>query len=165
MSSGDFPVDTSIREVEIKRAVIDPGSMLNFTSLSILEAADVPQDRIIRQPIEVSGFEGNCTYWLCKPCPNSRANKRSIWFPCCWLSNRVPPIVGKALHPPSQGPSFYVSPISEGYFQRKEDANNATYFDEAISRRWGPLLSRRWGPLLSSSLFWRAHRIRRFTSY
>lgn len=63
-----FPVITicpcmCIRDVELKRAIIDPRSSLNIISLCVLEVARTPRDRITRQPIECH-FGGNCIYTL-----------------------------------------------------------------------------------------------------
>lgn len=57
-------VTASIREVKLRRVVIDTGSSLNIISLSVPGEVGVPRDKITRQPIVVSGFRGNCTYTL-----------------------------------------------------------------------------------------------------
>lgn len=53
-----------MKVVELKRAMLDLGSWLNIISLSVLDAVGVSQDRITRQPIEVSSFRDNCTYTM-----------------------------------------------------------------------------------------------------
>lgn len=50
--------------VELKRDTLDSGSSLNIISLSALDAINMPQDRITRQPIEVSSIRGNITYTI-----------------------------------------------------------------------------------------------------
>lgn len=55
-------VTTSVREVKLKRAMLDPWLSLNIISLSILDA--ISMDRITKYPIEVSSYRGNCTYKL-----------------------------------------------------------------------------------------------------
>lgn len=47
--------------VELKRAMLDPGSSINIISLSTLDAVGVSREKIVRQPIEVSSFKGNKT--------------------------------------------------------------------------------------------------------
>lgn len=49
-------VSTSMNGVELKRAMLDPGSSINIISLSTLDVVDVSRDKIIRQPIEMSSF-------------------------------------------------------------------------------------------------------------
>lgn len=46
----------------MKRAMLDPRSLLNIISLLVLEVVGLPRDRIMRQSIEVSGLGGNCSY-------------------------------------------------------------------------------------------------------
>lgn len=46
-------VTTSIREAELKRAILDLGSLINIVSLSILDAVGVVRSSIQRQPIDV----------------------------------------------------------------------------------------------------------------
>lgn len=57
-------VTAKVRDVKLKRAMLDHGSSLNIISLPILDAMGVPRENITRQPIEVSGFGGNCTYTI-----------------------------------------------------------------------------------------------------
>lgn len=57
-------VTTSIREVEMKRAMTDLGSFLNIISPSVLMVVAITQEKITRQPIEVFGFRGKCEYTL-----------------------------------------------------------------------------------------------------
>lgn len=56
-------VTRSIRKVELKRSMLDPGSLVSIISLSVLDAIGVP-DNIKGQPIEVSGFGDNSLYIL-----------------------------------------------------------------------------------------------------
>lgn len=42
------------RDIEMKRAMVDAGSSLTVTLLSVLETTKVSRDRTIKQPIEVS---------------------------------------------------------------------------------------------------------------
>lgn len=55
-------VIANVNGVELRRAMLDPGSSINIISLSTLDAVGVPRDNIIRQPIEVSSFRGHKTY-------------------------------------------------------------------------------------------------------
>lgn len=48
----------------VRCVMVDPVSSLNTISLSILAALGVPPDRMTKQPIEVSSFEGKLTYTL-----------------------------------------------------------------------------------------------------
>lgn len=41
--------------------MLDPGSLLNMISLSVLDAVDLLGDKIIRQSINVSSFRGHST--------------------------------------------------------------------------------------------------------
>lgn len=50
---------------ELRCALIDPSASLNIMSLSMLEATGVPRDRIVEQPIEVSGLEVSASFTLC----------------------------------------------------------------------------------------------------
>lgn len=45
-----------VKEVELKSAMVDPGSSLNIISLYVLNVEGVPRDNIMRQTIEVSRF-------------------------------------------------------------------------------------------------------------
>lgn len=51
-----------VRDVELKRAVLNQGSSLNLISLSVLNAVSMPLENIMRQPIEVLGFGGSHMY-------------------------------------------------------------------------------------------------------
>lgn len=44
-------VTASVRVVKLKRAMLDRGSSLNIISLVVLDAVDIPWDRITRQTI------------------------------------------------------------------------------------------------------------------
>lgn len=43
---------------------VDQGSSLSIISLSVLDAVYTPRENIMRQPIKVSGFRGDCTYTI-----------------------------------------------------------------------------------------------------
>lgn len=51
----------AIKEVEDRRAILDPWSLSNIISLSVLDAVGKPRERIMRQFIEISAFGGNYT--------------------------------------------------------------------------------------------------------
>lgn len=46
-----------VRDVEMRRALVDPGSSLHLIPLYILEPTRVSQHEIAKQPIEESHFE------------------------------------------------------------------------------------------------------------
>jgi hypothetical protein len=45
-----------VKDVQVKRALVDTGSCLNLIPLSTLQAANVPQQKIQGSPMEVTGF-------------------------------------------------------------------------------------------------------------
>lgn len=49
-------VTANVNGVELRRAMLNPGSSINIISLSTLDAVGVPRDKIIRQPIKVLSF-------------------------------------------------------------------------------------------------------------
>lgn len=49
-------ITVSVKGVELKRAMLDPGSSIKIISLLTVAAVGVPRDKIVRQPIEVSSF-------------------------------------------------------------------------------------------------------------
>lgn len=51
-------------DVELRYAVVDLGSLLIIISLSTLEAMVTPRDRIVKQPVKVSGFGGDTSFTL-----------------------------------------------------------------------------------------------------
>lgn len=53
-----------VRNVELKRAVIDPGSSPNIMRLSTLTEVGIPWDHIIEQLIEVSGSGGSASFTI-----------------------------------------------------------------------------------------------------
>lgn len=57
-------VTTNVRDVELKRVLLDAGSSLNIISLDVLEDIGLPRERIQKQPFEVSSFNGSRTYTI-----------------------------------------------------------------------------------------------------
>uniref|UniRef100_A0A2N9IFM6 Retrotransposon gag domain-containing protein n=1 Tax=Fagus sylvatica TaxID=28930 RepID=A0A2N9IFM6_FAGSY len=47
-----------VKDVQVRRALVDTGSCLNLIPLSTLQAANVPQQKIQGSPMEVTGFGG-----------------------------------------------------------------------------------------------------------
>uniref|UniRef100_A0A2N9G6H2 RNA-directed DNA polymerase n=1 Tax=Fagus sylvatica TaxID=28930 RepID=A0A2N9G6H2_FAGSY len=47
-----------VKDVQVRRALVDTGSCLNLIPLSTLQAASVPQQKIQGSPMEVTGFGG-----------------------------------------------------------------------------------------------------------
>uniref|UniRef100_A0A2N9HC24 Integrase catalytic domain-containing protein n=1 Tax=Fagus sylvatica TaxID=28930 RepID=A0A2N9HC24_FAGSY len=53
-----------IKDVQVRRALVDTGSCLNLIPLSTLKAANIPQHKIQGAPIEVTGFGGAAEYTM-----------------------------------------------------------------------------------------------------
>lgn len=53
-----------IRDVELKSAMLDAGSLLNVIPLSIIEAARVCRDKIFKQAIEVADLASTSIFTL-----------------------------------------------------------------------------------------------------
>ena len=53
-----------IKDVQVRRALVDTGSCLNLIPLSTLKAANIPQKKIQGAPIEVTGFRGAAKYTM-----------------------------------------------------------------------------------------------------
>lgn len=53
-----------MKGVDLKRAMLDPGSLMNIISLSVLDAIGLPLDIITMQPIQGPSFRGNRTYTM-----------------------------------------------------------------------------------------------------
>lgn len=51
-----FFVTAYIYYVELRRSLIGPSSSLDIMPLSTLKAVGIPQERIVKQPVEVLGF-------------------------------------------------------------------------------------------------------------
>uniref|UniRef100_A0A2N9F487 Uncharacterized protein n=1 Tax=Fagus sylvatica TaxID=28930 RepID=A0A2N9F487_FAGSY len=51
-------LSTVVKDVQVRRALVDIGSCLNLIPLSTLQAASVPQQKIQGSPMEVTGFGG-----------------------------------------------------------------------------------------------------------
>lgn len=58
-----FYLTALVNGSEVKRALVDGGSSINVMPLETMKAARIPQERIIKQVIEIAGFatEGQCT--------------------------------------------------------------------------------------------------------
>lgn len=52
----------NVKGVELKRAMLDPGSSINIISLLILDTVDVSREKIVRQPIKTSSFRESKTF-------------------------------------------------------------------------------------------------------
>lgn len=61
VSTTDHYVTAHIRNVELRLAMLDPGSSLDIMPLSTLEAEGIPRDTFFKQPVEVSSFRGNAS--------------------------------------------------------------------------------------------------------
>ena len=53
-----------MKDVQVRRALVDTGSCLNFIPLSTLQAANVSQQKIQGSPMEVTGFGGVTEYTM-----------------------------------------------------------------------------------------------------
>ena len=53
-----------MKDVQVRRALVDTGSCLNLIPLSTLQAANVSQQKIQRSPMEVTGFRGVTEYTI-----------------------------------------------------------------------------------------------------
>lgn len=53
-----------IHNEELRHVMIDLGSSPNIMPLSMLETMGIRLDRIVKQPIDVSSFEGNASFTL-----------------------------------------------------------------------------------------------------
>lgn len=53
-----FFVTAYIYYVELRRSLIGPSSSLDIMPLSTLKGVGIPQERIVKQPVEVLGFFG-----------------------------------------------------------------------------------------------------------
>jgi hypothetical protein len=57
-------VSAVIKDVQVRRALVDTGSCLNLIPSSTLKAANIPQHKIQGAPIEVTGFGGAAEYTM-----------------------------------------------------------------------------------------------------
>jgi hypothetical protein len=57
-------VSAVIKDVQVRRVLVDTGSCLNLISLSTLKAANIPQKKIQGAPIEVTSFGGAAEYTM-----------------------------------------------------------------------------------------------------
>ena len=57
-------VSAVIKDVQVRRALVDTGSCLNLIPLSTFKAANIPQKKIQGAPIEVTGFGGAAEYTM-----------------------------------------------------------------------------------------------------
>ena len=49
----------TINGVQVRRALVNTGALLNLTALSTLEAVDLTNKRILGAPMEITGFGGS----------------------------------------------------------------------------------------------------------
>ena len=59
-----FYVSAVIKDVQVRRALVDTSSCLNLIPLSTLKAANIPRHKIQGTPIEVTGFGGAAEYTI-----------------------------------------------------------------------------------------------------
>ena len=59
-----FYLSVVVKDVQVRRALVDTGSCLNFIPLSTLQAAHVPQQKIQGSPMEITGFGGVIEYTM-----------------------------------------------------------------------------------------------------
>lgn len=91
-------VTTSIRGVELKKAMIDPWSSSNITSVPVLE-------QLVYLKIGSRGSQSRCpASKVTVLMSNYREKRPAHRFHDCHF-NRVPPAAWKALNPPSEGHS------------------------------------------------------------
>lgn len=100
-----------------------PSSSLNIIPVSILEAIRVPGGRVIKQLIEVFGFEGNSRYnlgfvhldvtiWLIRATNRFHAVTLTLRAICCWVdlgfivTKLSPPPTNYAWRPFGRGGEF-----------------------------------------------------------
>lgn len=55
-------ITASVNGVDLKRAMLEPDSLINITSPSSLDVVGILREKMIRQPIEVSSFRGNKSF-------------------------------------------------------------------------------------------------------
>ena len=53
-----------VKDVQVRRALVDTSSCINLIPLSTLQAANVSQQKIQRSPMEVTGFRGVTEYTM-----------------------------------------------------------------------------------------------------
>lgn len=53
-----------VRDIELKRVLLDAGTSLDIISLNVLDDNGIPRENIQKQPFEVSSFNGNRTYTI-----------------------------------------------------------------------------------------------------
>lgn len=59
-------ITTKVREIELKRVLLDVGSSLNSISLNVLDNIRIPRENIQMQPFEVS-ISMEIEHWFNKP--------------------------------------------------------------------------------------------------
>jgi hypothetical protein len=59
-----FYLSAVVKDVQVRRALVDTGSCLNLIPLSTLQAANVSQQKIQGSPMEVTGFGGVTEYTM-----------------------------------------------------------------------------------------------------
>lgn len=108
----------SIRDVDLKHAMVDPGSSLHTIHLSILKATWVSRDKITKQPLD---FEGN--FMLTIGFINLEltiGHKNGEPVPRRWCLQFLPFFARKALDSPTQLYSFLLPSIH--YMEGEESA-------------------------------------------
>uniref|UniRef100_A0A2N9H3G7 Integrase catalytic domain-containing protein n=1 Tax=Fagus sylvatica TaxID=28930 RepID=A0A2N9H3G7_FAGSY len=81
-----------VKDVQVRRALVDTGSCLNLIPLSTLQAVNVPQQKIQGSPMEVTEFRGVTEYTMaaCTTCIESRADCGTHTIPCSECRSSLP---------------------------------------------------------------------------
>uniref|UniRef100_A0A2N9F8J5 Uncharacterized protein n=1 Tax=Fagus sylvatica TaxID=28930 RepID=A0A2N9F8J5_FAGSY len=81
-----------VKDVQVRRALVDTGSCLNLIPLSTLQAANVSQQKIQGSPMEVTGFGGVTEVYngACTTCLESGADCGTHTIPCGECGNSLP---------------------------------------------------------------------------
>lgn len=51
-------LEAHVNGVELRRAFVDGGSSVNIMSVGTFESVKIPKTRLVKQPIEITGFAG-----------------------------------------------------------------------------------------------------------
>lgn len=55
-------VTANVNRLELERATLNLGSLINITSLGVFDTVGIPREKITKQSIEVSSFRGQKTF-------------------------------------------------------------------------------------------------------
>uniref|UniRef100_A0A2N9GAJ7 RNA-directed DNA polymerase n=1 Tax=Fagus sylvatica TaxID=28930 RepID=A0A2N9GAJ7_FAGSY len=86
-----------IKDVQVRRALVDTGSCLNLIPLSTLQAVNLPHQKIQGSPMEVTGFGGSNRVYngACTACIESGADCGTHTIPCSECGNSLPSSTGE----------------------------------------------------------------------